>query len=178
MKANKIFAVLVTLFVLSTVLTSEASAQRHSGRHHGPMFKLGMLADELELTDEQQAKIEEQKFAAGKTAIELRSKIQIARLELHKLMHADNPDEGKIKSKVEEIGKLKTEKQLNRVESHLSMQKILTPEQKEKLRSLKKQRLHPGREFRHREGGRLFRNFHGGFDDDYGIEQEDEEFFF
>lgn len=183
MKRNKFFAVLIPLFFLSMVMSSEAFAQGHFGRHHAPMFKLDMLADEIELTDEQQGKIEEMEFAAQKAGIELHSKIQIAQLELHKLMQADNPDEGKIKSKVEEMGKLKTEQHLNRVQSHLSMQKILTSEQKEKLQSLKKQhRRHPEPEFRRREGGRSFRNFQGtldGFgDDDYGIEQEDEELYF
>lgn len=180
MKTKTLFAALIALFLFGSAISSQALAQKRCGRHHGgPMFNLEMLAEELELTEEQQAQLEEQKFAARKSAIETRSKLKLQRLELHKLMRADTPDESKIKSTVEEMGELKTELQLNRVQTKLNMHKILTPEQREKMQSLKREfRRHRGPEFRqHRRGHGPFRNFQGNLDDfgddEFDLEAED-----
>ncbi|NIR47451.1 Spy/CpxP family protein refolding chaperone [candidate division KSB1 bacterium] len=168
MKTRKLTSVLILLLIATVIVTSEALAQPFFNRHHSRILKLEMLADELELTEDQRAQIKEQRFATQTSAIETRSKIQIAELELQKLMHEENVDENKVKSKVQEIGKLKTELRWNRVHGRLSMQEILTPEQKEKLKSVLPEHLQErqdrGRSFRHL---RRFRHFRDG-DGDFG----------
>ncbi|MFQ6114044.1 MAG: Spy/CpxP family protein refolding chaperone, partial [bacterium] len=123
---NKIISVLVLLLATITVMTSEVLSQRRFKPHKRPGLILEMLADELELTEEQLTEIKEQRVATEKSSIELRSNIQIAELELRELLRQDNPDENQIISKIEEIGKLKTELRLTRVQGRLAIKKVLT----------------------------------------------------
>jgi Spy/CpxP family protein refolding chaperone len=178
MKTKIIIPLLVFMFAAA------ASAQRgpeHRGfaRHHSAMFGIEMLAEELKLTEQQLAQIKEQRFAREKNAIQTRSKIQLAELELRNLLQADNVDENQVKSKVEEIGKLKTELRLNRVQGRLAVQKILTPEQKETLKTIHKERLQNRRgEDRPFPRQKMFRQFQGDnrdFDpEDFDFELEGE----
>ncbi len=168
MKTKKIILV-SSLLVISTVAVElAASPQQRFKRQHQPMQKIAMLADELALTEEQLTKIQEKQFATAKTAIDTRSKIQVAELELRKLMHDKAADETKIKNKIKEIGALKTELRLNLVEGRLAVKKVLTDEQLEKLQSIRKDRAknrmnRRGRQFRHPGHRGNFRGNRGGF---------------
>ncbi len=148
------------------------------------MLKIEAFTDELGLSEEQLTKILEQQFAARKSAINTVSKIQVAELELRKLMQDKAADETKVKSIIKEIGEFKTELRLNRVEGSLAVHKVLTDEQFTKLESLKKDhfknRMHRGpRQFHHQGHHRNFRGHRGGlgfggFGSDY-CEMYDEE---
>lgn len=172
MKTRKIITI-SSLLVLSTIsMALAASPQRGLKRHHRQLG-IEMFADELGLTEEQLSKIQEQQFATKKNSIEQRAKIQIAELELRKLMKDKDADAAEIRNKIKEIGELKTNLHLNRVEGKLALHKVLTNEQFEKLQSLKKahhkQRMnrrgpnshHPGqlRNFRGRPNGFGFEEF-------------------
>lgn len=162
MKAKKITPILILSLVTTAFLTPEAFSQKPFKRHKPPRFNIEMLADELELTQEQLTKMKEQRFATQKNSIELRSKVQIAVLELRRLLEDETTDENKIKSKIEEIGKLKTELHWTRVQGRLNIKNLLTSEQLEKLQELKKERmkkrLHRERPFKNQ---RPFKDSHG-----------------
>lgn len=177
MKTKIIIPFLVLMFAAPAVFAQRGLEHRRFGRQHGQMFGIEMLADELKLTEQQLAQIKEMRFARQKSAIQTRSKIQLAELDLRNLLQAENPDENQVKSKVEEIGKLKTELRLNRVQGRLEVQKVLTAEQKETLKTIHKQRL------QNRQNGdrpfprqRMFQHFqgnNGGFDgDEFEFEME------
>ncbi len=132
---------LVLFLVTTLIVTPKAFPQRPMRPHRPPVFNIEMLADELELTEDQVSQINELRFAAEKNAIATRSKIELAELELKKMMQDEQPDENKIKNKIEEIGKLKTELRWTQVQNHLKIKSLLTPEQQEKLKDLKKKQL-------------------------------------
>lgn len=158
MKTNKIIAISVLLVLLSLAMAAAQPSKRQFKRHRPVVMGIESFAEELGLSDEQLSKIQEQKFESKKNAIDQRSKVQIAELELRKLMKDKAADETKIKNKIREIGALKTELRLNRVEGRLAVRKELTDEQFETLQSLKKDHAKKfigrrGRQFR-QQGGR------------------------
>lgn len=183
MKAKLLMPVVIIMLGVTALIAGEGREQKRFHRQHGGpgMFGIEMLADELKLTEQQLTQITEQRFARQKDAIQVRSKVQVAELELRNLMQAANPDENQVKGKVEEIGKLKTELRLNRVQGRLAFQKVLTAEQKETLKTLHKQRLQNRREGAERPSlhQRMFRRFQGN-NDDFGADdlefETDEEF--
>ncbi len=179
MKTKIIIPFLVLMFAASAVFAQRGLEHKRFSRHHGQMFGIEMLADELKLTEQQLSQIKEQRFAREKNAIQTRSKIQLAELELRNLMQGDNPDENQGKGKIEEIGKLKTELRLNRVQGRLAVQKILTPEQKETLKTIQKERLQNRRgEDRPFPRQRMFQHLQGNNGDfgpdDFDFELEGE----
>jgi len=168
MKTNKIIAISILLVLLSLAMAVAQPSKRHFKRHRGAMMGIESFAEELGLSDEQISKIQEQIFERKKNAIDQRSKVQIAELELRKLMKAKTADETKIKNKIKEIGALKTELRLNRVEGRLAVRKELTAEQFERLQSLRKELGNKffgrkGRQFRQQGGRKNFRGNRGGF---------------
>ncbi|MFQ5822428.1 MAG: Spy/CpxP family protein refolding chaperone [bacterium] len=139
MKALKIFLVLGIFLVSTSFVSKELISKPRRQRHQKPLFRLELFSDELQLTEDQQTKIKELRLKTTKEAIEMRSKIKIAELELRHLLQSDNPEEGQIKTKIEEIGELKTNLRFVLVKSRLDVRNSLTAEQLEKVKSLKKE---------------------------------------
>lgn len=106
-----------------------------------PLSNIEHLADELGLTEDQLTSIKKERFKTAKESIELRSKIQIAQLELGKIIQSENPDEKAIKQKIEEMSGLRSNLKFTQIQSRLKMRNILTPEQLEKLKGLRKERF-------------------------------------
>lgn len=112
-----------------------------------PMF------EELGLTDQQREQIRQVMLDTRKKNIDVEAKQKLARIELHELMGADTPDQSKINAKISELSKLHETLMRTRIESHLAVQKVLTPDQRKKAKELRPM-------MRERRGG--FRHFQGG----------------
>jgi len=103
------------------------------------------IAKALELTDEQKSAIRDLAFKTKRAGIEVKAKLQVARLDLAQLMNADTPDTKAIDAKIAEISQLQTRLMRNRIEFLLGVRKLLTPEQLKKARSLGLWRLFLGK---------------------------------
>jgi len=91
--------------------------------------------EDLNLSKEQEKKLQSLELNFEKEITKLSSEIRIKQLELRELWSADTPDESKINTKIEEIGKLQTEIEKKRTSHLLEVKKVLTEEQWLKLRS-------------------------------------------
>jgi Spy/CpxP family protein refolding chaperone len=138
------------------LMSSMAMAQPRAGmRQRAEVGQMRQpLWEQLGLTDEQKAQVRQIMLDTRKKNIDVEAKQKLARLELHELMAGDTPDQGKINAKISELSKLHETLMRNRIESHLAVQKVLTPEQRMKakeLRPLMRERFRGG--FRHFQGG-------------------------
>lgn len=132
----RVFTGGLAVLVLSAGLLS---AQPRMGMRGGPerMQQRKDFTEELGLSAEQQEKIRQIRLAAHKQNIEQRAKLQLARLELHELMQADSPDQKLIEAKLTELSKLRDAAMRNHVTTFLEVQKVLTPEQRQKAKELR-----------------------------------------
>lgn len=89
----------------------------------------------LNLTPEQNQKMEALREGFLKETLPLRNEMQIKQLELRTLWGQTNPDEGKILAKQKEINALRAQLQEKGTKNRLEMRKILTPEQQAQLGS-------------------------------------------
>lgn len=133
---------------------ADAGPAMHPGGH-GPAFgrhgmrgvrgfgmRRGMgfgpeMARELNLTTEQREKMKAARERQARKAIQARADIQLARLDLHKLMQADKPDTRAIETQIDKIASLRTELEKSRVATMLEIRASLTAEQQKKLRELR-----------------------------------------
>lgn len=106
------------------------------GMHFG-MFRDPETVEALGLSEDQQQKLEDLYYSHQETALNLRQKMERGQLEMQKLMDADNPNENQIKAKTREIGALRTDMQLEKVEFFFKVRGVLTAEQVEKLKTLR-----------------------------------------
>jgi protein CpxP len=131
-----------------------AMAQPRGGmmqRAEGERIRKSMW-EQLGLSDQQKEQIRQVMLNTRKKNIDVEAKQKLARIELHELMSADAPDQGKINAKISELSKTHETLMRNRIESALAVQKVLTPEQRQKAKELRPQ-------MRERRGG--FDKFRG-----------------
>ena len=124
---------LMGLAVLALAAGTLAFAQQGTGQRvvvekkvRGPE-KMDQM---LNLTDEQEAKIEKLRGEMQRTMVQNRSKIQIARIDLRELMDADTPDRGAIEKKLKEISDLQVKQRMAMFDHRADVEKLLTPDQK------------------------------------------------
>ncbi len=121
------------------------------GRHGGGMRTLDnpALQEQLGLTEEQIEQLRALRSDAAKSGIRTRAELRIRRLELRELLQAEEPDRALIEKKVREISDARTAAQMQRIDHRLAFRSVLTPEQRAKMRNLRRQ-------FRQQRGGRGF----------------------
>jgi Spy/CpxP family protein refolding chaperone len=100
----------------------------------GFAMRRGRIED-LDLTEAQRKKLADIRDQHAKTAINQRASVELAALELRKLMRADKPDVGAVERQIDKIASLRATLTKNRVTGMLEARALLTPEQLEKLRS-------------------------------------------
>ena len=103
---------------------------------------LAMIADRLKLTDPQRDKIRDIMEQQQRRGIQERADLEIANLDLHKLMRADKPDRNAIDAQVDKIARMRATLAKERIGAMLSAQDVLTPEQREQLKQMRGPGMH------------------------------------
>lgn len=113
-----------TLFVLIILAISAASASTP------PPDKRRIRSEQkLNLTDAQQEQFQKISFDTKKKQIDLRAKLETAKLELRRLMVADDVDKSAIEKKLNDVASARTALKMNRINGWIEKNKVLTPEQ-------------------------------------------------
>jgi Spy/CpxP family protein refolding chaperone len=89
------------------------------------------------LTEEQSAKLKELRGQHKKEVLPLKNELISKRAEFRNLWLQDNLDEATIKAKQQEISELRNTLQEKRTQYRLEFHKILTPEQRDQLQTLR-----------------------------------------
>ena len=114
----------------------------------GPGFFGDRVCAMLDLSEEQQAAIDEIRAESRAQGLQTRKEILRLRNELDGLMLQDDPDAGSVEKLVRRIGDLRADQQVRRMKTRLAVRAQLTDEQRDKMITMKG----------HRRGGR------GGYD--------------
>jgi Spy/CpxP family protein refolding chaperone len=101
-----------------------------AGPGYGPQ---GSWGPALNLTAEQNQKIQAMRESFFKETLSLRNEMQIKKLELRTLWAQTNPDQDKILAKQKEINALRAQLQEKGTRHRLEMRKVLTPEQQAQI---------------------------------------------
>ena len=138
---SRILTVVIGVAAAAAVLWGISAVNAQPGRREGrvarrfeaPIFEAPIKA--LNLTAEQQEKLKALRLVNDKEMVRLRADQQIAQMELHEILDQDNPNPTEVKAKVDNLNKVRSTITAKMVDFRLGMNKILTPEQREKLRS-------------------------------------------
>jgi Spy/CpxP family protein refolding chaperone len=113
------------ILILSALLVAQPKAGREM--RHGDMRDLPLK--KLNLTDDQKTQLKKVHFDVEKRAIELKSKVELSRLELRNLLMADAPDQSALKKKIEEVAQNESALHVNKLNGWFEANKLMTPEQ-------------------------------------------------
>jgi len=142
------------LILSSGILLSASAKECGKSGHESPMqcipCKRGecagiylKLADELELSEEQVGKLKEIHTNCKKVKIQKKAEIEVLKLDIDSLLDEANPDQSKIDSAVEKIGKIKTELMKECLKASVQARKVLTPEQYKQSKKLDQAKVCP-----------------------------------
>jgi Spy/CpxP family protein refolding chaperone len=106
---------------------------RRAGRAQG----MRELAKELNLTATQRDRLEDVRDQHRRKAIAMRADLEVAMLDMRKLVRADQPDRRAIDAQIDRTSAMRAELQKARMAALLDARAILTPQQREKLRELR-----------------------------------------
>lgn len=109
---------------------------RGMGLHRGMGFGPGMFA-RLDLTDAQREKLADLHERQQRKAIQARADLQIARMDLRKLMQADAPSATAINAQIDKVSRLQSDMRKSQVATHLEARALLTPEQQKQLKAMR-----------------------------------------
>jgi Spy/CpxP family protein refolding chaperone len=104
-------------------------------------LELPAVQKALVLTDEQRRKIEDISFNARRAAIQQEAALRVQRLELERMMRADNPDRAAIDKKIPEVAQAQTMIMRARINALMDLRGVLTKEQRDKIGEFVAQRV-------------------------------------
>jgi len=163
---NKIVMALMLIGFLAGILPLALSAQP-AAPHKMMAPGKALLKDALQLTPEQEAKLEEFRKARLEEAKAFREKMRQMNQDLRKLMADPKADEKEITSLIDEISKFRGDRMKAQYKNRKEWEKIFTPEQLKKLQEYRQDFRLRQQLFMGRGGccglrpGMMFR--HGGF---------------
>jgi Spy/CpxP family protein refolding chaperone len=100
----------------------------------GPMMMRLKLA-QLDLSDAQRSKLRDLHEAHARRAVQRRADMQLARMDLRKLMRADKPDAGAVNAQIDKLARLHADGLKAAFEVRMQARAVLTPEQIKQLHS-------------------------------------------
>lgn len=109
-------------------------------RHGGRGMRGGMMQArlaQLDLTEAQRERMQTIREAQQRKGIQMRADLQLARLDMAKLMRADKPDQSALHAQIDRMARLRADAAKARVSGHLEMRSVLTAEQLKKMREHK-----------------------------------------
>lgn len=122
MKTNKVtYVAMILAFVLMASATNLIAQKWHAKEMH---------KEYLNLTDDQEKKLDELRTPHMKTMQDFRADMNIKEAEYEKLMKADKPDMKAINAKIDEISKLHGDMMKERSKHQQDVRALLTDDQK------------------------------------------------
>lgn len=122
--------------------------RRQRGRGVAMILRNPTLRERVGISAEQAAKIQGQQAAFAKSRVRDRADLRVKQIDLRQLMAAEKPDRTAIDKKLRELSEVRLAAQQSAVEHRLAMREAITPEQKEKMKQLFRERMRDGREGR------------------------------
>jgi Spy/CpxP family protein refolding chaperone len=92
---------------------------------------------ELGLSAQQVSSLQQLGMDARRASIKQKADAQLAKLDLFSLLRAEPVDMGKVEAKVREVERLKADGAIARIRSNEAAKAQLTPDQREKLKTLR-----------------------------------------
>ena len=135
---NKVAALAAAGLFIAALGSQAVWAQRaRAGMRPGDRPMMGRLAQELNLTAEQQKKLEEFRKARQEERQAFRDQMMKNREEMRKLMEDPAANQAKIDALIDRMSKLRADQEKGAVRARVERDKIFTPEQLEKLKAFR-----------------------------------------
>lgn len=169
-KTLTVFAVLSVVLLFAAdgfSLPAQRMGRDHACMQRSPsriLFVLKAHQEELKITDEQLKQVEDMVFSFEEHQIAMRSQASSDRLEMRKLMSdRENIDYDQLKAAFAKAAEQRANMFISRLKLRDQVMKVLTPEQQDALKSMRKERFERGGDFRRGRGFERHPRFYDEF---------------
>lgn len=151
MKSTFLIVTMMSLLVVSFVADTSAQNRKFKRGDHG----LRMI-EKLNLTDDQQTKVDDLRIKHQKEMIDLRSDLEKAGLDLKELKNKKDFNRSDLLSQIEKMNNIKNKIALARANHHMDVYELLDDKQKEEWKDFnpegmeKRMGFHDKKMMRHR----------------------------
>lgn len=130
--------ILMTITMMSLLLSSTVYADDHikGPRGDGMMKTLQAMGVDGSVLKQ----IKAITLANRKAQIPLKSAVELAKIELHELLDADEVSEAAVMTAIDKVSSAKTKVRKNQVRTMLKIRALLTPEQRKAVKQTRNQR--------------------------------------
>jgi Spy/CpxP family protein refolding chaperone len=111
----------------------------HDGEHFGRWWDNPQLAQQLNITDQQKKQMDDIFLQHRLKLIDLNASLEKQETLLHPMIEADQPDETKILSQIDAVAQARAELEKANARMLFDVRKTLTPDQWQKLKTLREQ---------------------------------------
>jgi periplasmic protein CpxP/Spy len=111
----------------------------HDGEHFGRWWDNPQLAQQLNITDQQKKQMDDIFLQHRLKLIDLNASLEKQETLLHPMIEADQPDETKILSQIDAVAQARAELEKANARMLFDIRKTLTPDQWQKLKTLREQ---------------------------------------
>ncbi len=127
----------------------------HGKRHDAAKFirHALMATEELGITDEQATRLRAMKIAFKKERISRKAEVDLAKVDLHALLHDDLGTMAQIEAAVNKVYTLKAGLRVASIKDRREAKAVLTPEQRKKMKAMQRHRMEEVGQEHHRERG-------------------------
>ncbi len=129
--------------------------RRHPGLVMHRMMQDPAMRERLKITPDQVAKFQAHQSTMSKSMVRSRADIQVKRMELAELMRADKPDRVLIDKKLREVQDATFAQEKARIDGHLAVRDMITPEQRQEMEKLREEFRGPMMQRAPGEGGKM-----------------------
>ena len=98
-------------------------------------MRMRLQLAQLSLSETQRDRLRDLHEATARKAVQRRADMQLARMDLAKLMRADKPDVGAVNSQIDRLTRLRADGFKAAFEMRMQARAVLTPEQLKQLRT-------------------------------------------
>ncbi|MBU0960998.1 MAG: periplasmic heavy metal sensor [Proteobacteria bacterium] len=134
---------LVTIFLLPAAagarmhgdgLSDSEAGKKGSAMSHYGIWRDAAMVTTLGLSNEQIQQIKEAEFSQRERGLALHGQLDMLRLQMDKAFASDTPDESSLLAVASQVADLQGQLFIERITARLAMEKLLSAEQREKLK--------------------------------------------
>lgn len=130
---RKLFAVMMVVLLTSGAALAQQGPRNGKGYGQGNRGDRPFICDNLDLSDDQQTKMDALRTSHFKATQEQRDLLAEKQVKLDDLMNDDPTDQKAIEKIVKEISEIKSELMLSRINHRIEMRSLLNDDQKVKF---------------------------------------------
>jgi Spy/CpxP family protein refolding chaperone len=129
MKNSFAALILGLVFILPSLLFAQPEGMGPGGRTGMRNPMRDRMREEMKLTDQQIAQIQKLRLDMERKQTQIRSKTDVARLDIKESFLAEKPDRQAIEKSMKQVAELQSQSKLNRLDFWFSVNTILTADQ-------------------------------------------------